>query len=163
MRTLIPLLVLVMACPATADDAPWMRCADRADATERLACYDALAASRRGRPAPAAVGAPSAATPTAQATALAAVPGAESAAARFGAAERAEPDALHSQLTGNFEGWGPRSVFTLANGQRWAVADGSSAVLWLQSPKVTVRRAALGGYRIEFEGSNQTARVRRVD
>lgn len=160
MRMLIPLMLGALAQTAVADDAPWLRCADRTEAAERLACYDALAASRRGRPASAAEGAPRVPAPAAQA---AVTSGAAAAVSRFGATERAEPDALHSQLSGNFEGWGPRSVFTLANGQRWAVADGSSAVLWLQSPKVTVRRAALGGYRIEFEGSNQTARVRRVD
>jgi hypothetical protein len=32
----------------------------------------------------------------------------------------------------------------------------------LRNPKVTVRRAALGTFRIEFEGSNQTARVKRM-
>lgn len=147
-------LWLAATLPAQADDAPWLRCAELGEASARLACYDALAASRRARAPVAAAGPATTAAPAAPAS---------TEAARFGTAERSEPEALQSQILGTFEGWSPRTVFTLANGQRWAVADGSSAVLWLQDPKVTVRRAALGGYRIEFLGSNQTARVRRVD
>ena len=62
-----------------------------------------------------------------------------------------------------FEGWGPTSRIRLTNGQVWQVTDGSSAPLSLQSPRVTVKRALLGGYVMEFEGSNRTARVRRVE
>ena len=85
--------------------------------------------------------------------------------AAFGAPQRVpaqEIDAVQSRILGLFEGWDPGQVLLLENGQRWRIADGSSATLRLRDPKVTVRRAALGTFRIEFEGSNQTARVKRM-
>ncbi len=70
---------------------------------------------------------------------------------------------ISSRFEGDFDGWGPNTRIKLANGQVWQVTDGSSAPLYLKSPRVTVKRALLGGYVIEFEGTNRTAKVRRVD
>ncbi len=135
--------ILLAPLSAQAGDADWLRCAELRESAPRLACYDAQAARLRQAPAAAA---------------------AERVAA-FGAPQRVpaqEIDAVQSRILGLFEGWDPGQVLLLENGQRWRIADGSSATLRLRDPKVTVRRAALGTFRIEFEGSNQTARVKRM-
>ncbi|MBP8146049.1 MAG: hypothetical protein KAY56_11975 [Inhella sp.] len=142
--------ILLAPLSAQAGDADWLRCAELRESAPRLACYDALAARLRQAPAAAASAASAAA--------------AERVAA-FGAPQRVpaqEIDAVQSRILGLFEGWDPGQVLLLENGQRWRIADGSSATLRLRDPKVTVRRAALGTFRIEFEGSNQTARVKRM-
>jgi hypothetical protein len=142
--------ILLAPLSAQAGDADWLRCAELRESAPRLACYDAQAARLRQAPAAAASAASAAA--------------AERVAA-FGAPQRVpaqEIDAVQSRILGLFEGWDPGQVLLLENGQRWRIADGSSATLRLRDPKVTVRRAALGTFRIEFEGSNQTARVKRM-
>ena len=142
--------ILLAPLGAQAGDADWLRCAELRESAPRLACYDAQAARLRQAPAAAASAASAAA--------------AEQVAA-FGAPQRVpaqEIDAVQSRILGLFEGWDPGQVLLLENGQRWRIADGSSATLRLRDPKVTVRRAALGTFRIEFEGSNQTARVKRM-
>jgi len=142
--------ILLAPLGAQAGDADWLRCAELRESAPRLACYDAQAARLRQALAAAASAASAAA--------------AERVAA-FGAPQRVpaqEIDAVQSRILGLFEGWDPGQVLLLENGQRWRIADGSSATLRLRDPKVTVRRAALGTFRIEFEGSNQTARVKRM-
>ena len=142
--------ILLAPLSAQAGDADWLRCAELRESAPRLACYDAQAARLRQAPAAAASAASAAA--------------AERVAA-FGAPQRVpaqEIDAVQSRILGLFEGWDPGQVLLLENGQRWRIADGASATLRLRDPKVTVRRAALGTFRIEFEGSNQTARVKRM-
>ncbi len=62
-----------------------------------------------------------------------------------------------------FEGWGARTRIRLANGQVWQVVDGSSAALALNEPRVTVRRALMGDFVLEVEGSNRTAKVKRLE
>lgn len=128
---------------ALADEAGALQsCRAIGDPQARLACYDALplapaAATRAAVPAPA--------------------------AQRFGQESRDEPQAQVSRIPGVFEGWGPRSRITLANGQVWQVIDGSEGVYLLQNPQVTVRRGVLGGFVLEIEGANRAPRVRRVD
>jgi hypothetical protein len=146
-------LALLLVCtPTVADDAPWLRCRSIADAAARLICYDAV------RPAPvqqasqvpaAAPSAPLRADPSAQ---------------QFGLVQRAPEsnDAIHSRLEGAFEGWGPRQVFKLANGQVWQSVETSSAYYALRDPKVTIRRAMLGSFLMEIDGVTQAIRVRRV-
>jgi len=137
-----------------AEDAAVQRCRAIAEAAPRLACYDAM-------PSRAVPAAPPGATSPGPAAAAAApaptvVPG-------FGQQRRDEPQTITSQIAGVFEGWGPRSRITLANGQVWQVEDGSEGVYFLQSPKVTVRRALMGGFQLEIEGARRVPRVRRVD
>jgi hypothetical protein len=71
-------------------------------------------------------------------------------------------EAVDSRITGRFEGWGPKTRFTLANGQVWEVEDGTNASLWLDSPAVRVRRGFAGAYYLEIDGSNRSPRVRRL-
>ena len=146
--------ILLAPLGAQAGDADWLRCAELRESAPRLACYDAQAARLRQAPAAAV-----------QATPAPAAGAAAERVAAFGAPQRVpaqEIDAVESRILGVFEGWDPGQVILLENGQRWRSADGSSATLRLKDPKVTVRRAALGTFRIELEGSNQTARVKRM-
>ena len=128
------------------------RCAQLPEAVPRLACYDALAARLRDAPPP-------------TAAAAAAPPTAAQKIEAFGAplvAQKDQLDAIESSLEGLVDGWEANTVFTLANGQRWKVTDGTRGVMNLRNPRVWVRRGALGSFRIEFEGSKQTAFVKRL-
>jgi len=131
------------------------RCRALADSATRLSCYDALAEQSAKAPAAAAV---------AGAAAMAAPAAAPEATQTFGlpVQRQNEPDVIKSQIEGLVEGWGPGKTFTLANGQVWQVSDGSRAVLYLKNPKVEIRRAALGTFMLELEGTNETARVKRL-
>ncbi len=129
---------LMAACcsAAAADDAALRACRAMADTAARLACYDAL--------------------PLAAALGAALTQG-------FGRERKDDVAEIVSHIPGLFEGWGPRTRFTLANGQVWQVEDGSSGVYALRDPKVTVRRAALSGFELEVEGAKRVPRVRRVN
>lgn len=147
----LPLLLTLLSASgaALADDAALLACRQLGDAGARLACYDKI-------PAGAAVAAPRAA-----AAAAAANP-----EQSFGLENVRRPEApqqIESTLQGSFEGWGPNTQFTLANGQVWKVTDGSSASLERSvDPKVRIVRNMFGTTFIEFEGSNNSAKVRRV-
>jgi hypothetical protein len=160
--------MLAAALPAQAlTPADLQRCRALSEDRARLACYDALAAAQAAPPtAPAA----STAGPGASAAAMpppAAAPAPAEAPAAEGAFGRpvvtSGPPQIESRIEGRFEGWDRNTRFRLANGQVWQVTDGSSATLRLTDPVVRVRRAALGSFLMEFEGSNRTVRVRRVD
>ncbi len=124
-------------------DSELLRCAALSDRVARLACFDELA-----------VGAQVRQTPQGRSAAIVAAFGAPTAAD--------QTQSIDSEIEGLVEGWGPSTQFRLKNGQVWRVSDNSSATLYLKSPKVTVRRGALGSFLLEFEGSKETARVRRV-
>ena len=136
---------LFLALPAQAQvaDSELLRCAALADTAARLSCFDELAAGAKLRQ-----------TPQGRSAAIVAAFGAPTAAD--------QTTSIDSEIEGLLEGWGPASQFRLKNGQVWRVSDNSSATLYLKSPKVTVRRGALGSFVIEFEGSKETARVRRI-
>jgi hypothetical protein len=144
------------------------RCRAMADAAARLACYDALplAPVAAAAPVSAAQAAVAAAAPVAAATAGPAAPAVTTAAAAsFGVERRPAQDEqqVTSRYAGAFEGWSANSRIRLANGQVWQVTDGSTAALYLRDPLITVKRGFLGGFVLEVEGSNQTARVKRVE
>ena len=110
--------------------------------------------------------------PPAAAPAVAAKPAAPQAAAtpptpaqQFGMESKtpaAQLDAIESTIPGMFEGWGPNTVIALANGQSWQVSDGSTGYIRSENVKVKIRRAFMGSFVMEFEGSNRVAKVRRV-
>ncbi|WP_296949609.1 hypothetical protein [uncultured Massilia sp.] len=157
---LLPLALALLGSTgvARADDAAILGCRKLADAGARLACYDAI-------PATAAVGGIAAAAPAA-----APVPAAAAAAAApeqsFGLENVRRPEApkrIESTLAGDFEGWGPNTRFTLANGQVWKVVDGSSETLpRVSKPKVRIVRNLFGTMFMEFDGINSSPKVRRV-
>lgn len=131
------------AASAQVADSELLRCAALTDTAQRLACFDELAAGAKVRQ-----------TPQGRSAAIVAAFGAPSAAD--------QTTSIDSEIDGLLEGWGPATQFRLKNGQVWRVTDNSSATLYLRNPKVTVRRGALSSFVIEFEGSKETARVRRV-
>jgi hypothetical protein len=136
-------LALSGSASAQVADSELLRCAELTDTAARLACFDELAAGAKKRQ-----------TPQGKAAAIVQAFGAPTAAD--------QTQSIDSEIEGLLDGWGPNTHFRLKNGQVWRVSDGSSATLYLKSPKVTVRRAALGSFLMEFEGSKETARVRRV-
>jgi hypothetical protein len=147
------LLLALASQAAWADPDALRRCRALADDAARLACYDAIAT-------PAAAAAAAAAPAAAPATAPAGGPS----AARFGLPEEPSPvDRIESRIAGRFEGWGPRDRIRLANGQVWQVADDSRGAYWLDSPRVVVRRGALGSFLLEIEGVRALVRVRRIE
>jgi hypothetical protein len=178
MKTLFTTLALLAstlaAGAAEPADSELGRCRTLAEATARLACYDALplppappappqAAAKPAAPAPVVLAGPApvpssaAATPAPAAVAL-------TPEAAFGLeSRRSAVQDIRSTLPGLFEGWDRNTRFTLANGQVWQVSDGSAASVYLRDPAVTVRRAAMGSFRLEIAGTNQAPRVVRVD
>ena len=70
--------------------------------------------------------------------------------------------AIESYIPGAFDGWHPKSVITLANGQVWQISDDSARRIYRTNPKVTIRRGALGSFFLDVEGDNSAPRVRRL-
>ena len=171
---------LLSAGAAFADDAAILKCRAQPDTARRLACYDAIPvgatpvaaaapAAPTAAPAPAAP-APAAAAPAAAApaAAVAAAP-AVSPEQQFGLRPAVkkqkdlEPASIRSSVVGRFEGWGPGTVFTLANGQVWKVTDDTDAVLpIMQNPNVEITRGLIGAYFLQVDGHTNSARVARV-
>ena len=171
MRMKAAAILSLAATAALADDAGLLDCRAIADSAKRLACYDALPVAPRAAPG-ARPSAPSASAPAAGVPGGTPAPSASAAApsprqsllSRFGFENRVQPDELpllESHIPGTFEGWGPNSKITLANGQVWQISDGSRRVVSLENPKVTIRRGALGSFFLDFELS-VAPRVRRI-
>lgn len=146
---------------AHADTAGLQRCRAISDAAQRLACYDALPISTAAPAAPAAAAAAASPARTAPAPATTA-----SKTDEFGLEDKraaaSQLSTIESTISGRFEGWGPNSRITLANGQVWRVSDDSSAILYLDNPKVVVRRGLLGAFYLELDGTNRSPKVKRV-
>lgn len=139
------LLLQLMSSAAAADDAAMLRCRGMADASARLACYDAITvqtSEEKTRQTEITqreqfgLGKPPSAVP--------------------------EIDAIETTIPGHFEGWGPGSTFQLANGQVWQVNDNSSGVHYIDNPKVRVRHGVFTAYYLEIEGTNRSPRVSRL-
>lgn len=137
---------LLAGTAAAVDDTVLAQCAAVADATARLACYDALA----GRPAD-----PAAAPP---------VPG--STPADFGKPkpEPQEARSLDARVVGSVKGWGPGTVFRLDNGQSWKVIGEENAFYpgIPENPEVTLTKSLLGGYWMEIRAINRKVKVKRI-
>jgi hypothetical protein len=168
MKLCLLLLLTCAAHAARADESALRQCRALTDAAARLACYDALplaplaAAPQPPLVLPAAPAAP--AVPAVPAAAAPAAPAASVMASTFGLARSDEKlQDITSTIPGLFEGWRAGSRIRLANGQLWQISDDSSALYWLRDPKVTVRRAALGGFVLDVEGANRMPRVRRLE
>lgn len=157
--SLLIMALCTAAAPAAANDAALENCRLEKAADKRLACYDAIALGTRA--VPAAVSAAAAAT-TAAPTAAAAP--ATAAGSTFGFVRApSAPDSIESSITGPFEGWEPKTQITLANGQVWAIDDGSTASLRLNNPKVRVRSGMMSSFYLVVEGTNRSPRVKRLN
>lgn len=127
-------LLLFVSSAALADDGAVLKCRALPEAASRLACYDAM-------PLGASFGSE---TITKKPDEL--------------------PATMESTIAGEFEGWGPNSRIKLANGQVWRIIDDSSAVLPRRSDtRVRIARNMFGTMFLSVDGSNQSAKVRRVD
>lgn len=149
--------LLFVCCTAFADDAAILKCRALTDTATRLGCYDAI-------PVRSPAAAVSAAAASAPATAAA-----NTAEQRFGMEtmkkqpEADQPKGIESTIVGDFDGWGPGAQIKLANGQVWRIVDGSEAVLdRMTNPKVRIERNMFGTLFLKVEGTNNSAKVRRV-
>ena len=131
---LLALPLLGAAGAALADDAALLACRALTDSAARLACYDKIPAAAPGQ--------------------------------SFGLEQNkseAPPASIESTIVGNFSGWGPSTIVTLANGQAWKVVDGSQADLPPASnPPVRIVRNLFGTMFLEIPGTNASPKVRRV-
>lgn len=144
----LPLAVLLLASgSALADDAALLKCRALADVPARVACYDAIPV---GVAKPAAAAAP-AAKPE------------ENFGLEAVKQREAQPTSIRSTIVGDFEGWGPGSQIRLANGQVWRIIDGSEAILPRRSDvQVSIERNMFGTLFLRVDGTNSSAKVRRV-
>lgn len=159
---ILPLFLLFAAGAALADDAAILQCRALPATAARLACYDAIPVG----PAAASLAAPAASVATASAAPAAAAATPEQ---RFGLSQvkpvvkADEPTSIESTIEGTFNGWGPNTVFRLANGQAWRVIDGSSAELGpVSKQQIKIVRNVFGTMFLEVAGSNNSAKVRRL-
>jgi hypothetical protein len=148
-KKLFPLLLLSTA--ALADDAALLRCRGIAEASARLACYDAVPLTATEGKAGQGAAKQGSQPPTPE---------------QFGLEEKLVPppglDAIESSISGRFEGGQPNTTIRLANGQVWQVTDGSSRICDVDNPKVEIRRGMLGAFYLNLAGDNRTVRVRRL-
>jgi hypothetical protein len=151
------LVLLAVSGSALAHDADLLRCRAIPDISNRVACYDAI---------PLAAAAPVA--PLAKPVAAPAAAAAPAPAANFGLSatqmrKTDEPNFIESTLLGRIDGWGPSTLFRLANGQIWRVSDDSAgSINEIENPKVKITRNSLGTLFLEIEGASQAPRVRRL-
>jgi hypothetical protein len=141
-------LLLFASGAAFANDAAVVKCRALPDAAGRLACYDAIPIGAAA-PAPALVAAT-----------------APEAAQNFGMEMKKAEDvkSIESTVVGKFDGWTPSSRIKLANGQVWRIIDGSEAVLApVDNQKVKIARNMFGTMFLQVEGSNNSAKVKRVE
>lgn len=178
MRISLPIVVSVfVAGPAFADAtrdalAEIARCADIAEATERLRCFDAaVPRARSALAAPAPAPAPAATT--------------KSGLLEWFGFSREKPVTKPEEFGKPQPAPGPeeiteitapvlefartprgKAVFILDNGQVWRQIDSDGTVLPDPPPgkpmKVTIGRGALGSYNLEIEGRNGLIKVTRL-
>lgn len=83
---------------------------------------------------------------------------------RIGFEDSEARDVITSNIIGEFKGWRGGSIFKLENGQTWQVTDASelTGIKAMNSPKVTIQPGLFGGWRLQVDGYNSTAKVKRV-
>lgn len=145
-------LLLLASGAAVADDTAMRACRTVTESDARLNCYDKieLGASASVRPAAPALSPQQSFGLRPAAMAVQAQP--------------EQVEFIDSTIVGNFDGWGPATVFTLSNGQRWKIIDGSEAILSKSDHQhVKITRNFLGTLFMQVDGSNQSPKVRRVE
>ncbi|MGH8854933.1 MAG: hypothetical protein ACREWI_11705 [Telluria sp.] len=142
----LTLLLLLLSRSALADDSAILKCRALADTGARLACYDAIKLGAK----PAAAAAPTRGKD-------------ENFGMEAAKMREEQPTSITSTVVGSFAGWGPGSQIRLANGQVWRIIDGSEAVLApTRDQKVTIERNVFGTLFLKVDGTNSSAKVRRV-
>lgn len=147
--------------PAAAAQAPkaLLDCTAILSDAERLACYDRAvkAFSSEAR-----VVAERREAQSAKLAAAAAAAAAAQKADSFGRASEARIESVESTLKEMLTDSTGKSVFILENGQIWRQADGFRIPNVRPGTAVTVKRGAMGSYRLTIAGSNRTAQVVRM-
>ncbi len=69
---------------------------------------------------------------------------------------------VEARLVGRFTGWRTGTVFTLDDGSRWQVSEGSFDARPVEAPRVTVKPGLLSGWYMHVEGQPVVASVRRA-
>jgi hypothetical protein len=137
-------LLLLVSTSALADDATVLQCRSLADAASRLACYDAM--------------------PVGQARPVLAAPSTDFGRDTIKPKKEAQATAIESTIVGQFSGWRPNMRITLANGQVWRIVDDSASDLPpSRNQKVRIEPNLFGTLFLTIDGSNQSAKVRRVE
>lgn len=148
----LSILALATSSAALADDTAMRACRTVTESDARLNCYDKIA-----------LGTAPATLPVAPVVS----PQQSFGLPRAPLAVQARPeqiDSIESTIVGNFDGWGPATTFSLANGQRWKIIDGSEAILAKNDhQKIKITRNFIGTLFMQVEGSNQAPKVRRVE
>lgn len=69
---------------------------------------------------------------------------------------------IKTTIQGKFEGWTGRTVFNLANGQRWQVANSDDRYFTppVQNVEVEIRQASFGGFWMFFPAQDVRVRVK---
>ncbi|MEO8001600.1 MAG: hypothetical protein ABI644_06965 [Arenimonas sp.] len=68
-----------------------------------------------------------------------------------------------SNIIGEFKGFYRGVVLKLENGQSWQVTDGElTGIKAASNPKVSIRPGLIGGWRLQVDGYNSVAKVKRV-
>jgi hypothetical protein len=143
-------LLLLVSTTALADDATVLQCRSLADPASRLACYDAMPVGQ--------------ARPALAAAAPAAAPAADFGRETIKPKPEAQPTAIESTIVGEFAGWRPNMRIKLANGQVWRIVDDSASDLPRSgNQKVRIERNLFGTLFLTVDGSNLSAKVRRVE
>lgn len=138
------LLFTLLITEQTLADTAIQQCRLIADPGQRLSCYDAIVAPTTQAPV-------SSPKPPQQADAFGKIKPAD-----------AGVESIESSIEGDLNGWRKDDRIRLANGQVWRVTDDTPVDVRFRNPRVTVRRGLLGAYYLQIEGSNRSARVKRV-
>jgi hypothetical protein len=71
-----------------------------------------------------------------------------------------EYETVETALVGDFSGWSVGTLFTLSNGQRWRVVNGSYVAPKDSTPrKVRIVPGVLGSFFLEIEGIRSRPKV----
>jgi hypothetical protein len=71
---------------------------------------------------------------------------------------------IFSTIDGSFTGWsGTKTQFKLSNGMVWQQKEGGTFnVKATQNPAITIKKGAMGGWRLSMDGYNKTIAVERI-
>jgi hypothetical protein len=158
----LPFVTLLIASSAPALASDLKTCTTIDDAAARLACYDRAAGRQSAAAATTAAEPMRAATPESAHAATSNQFGAEQLRSTQ-IAKAQDTSTMQAHIVGTFDGWEPKSRFTLDNGQTWVVTDDRSAyVAAVQNPLVTIKKGLFGAYYLHVEGLNSSAKVKRL-
>lgn len=75
------------------------------------------------------------------------------------ASDRSE---IRSSIDGEFDGWGGKTRFKLANGQVWQQVGTGDFVHHAVNPIVVIKPKSLGSWKLYIDGINRGVKVKRV-